>query len=200
MGPSSHSPNGHSPTQFLAHICCGQMAAWINMPLGILSVLSVTFVHCGQTVGRIKMKIGMHVGLDIVLDGTQLPLPKRTQSHPIFGPYLLRPNGFMDQDATWYEARPQPRRLCVRWRPRSTLPKKGAEPRSPIFGPFLLWPNGWMHQDATSYGGRPQPRGLCVRWGPSPVNFRPMFIIVIVISLEHCTMHIVIGLFKFKFY
>jgi len=34
----------------------------------------------------------------------------------------------MDQDATWYGARPQPRRLCVRWGPRSTLPKKGAEP------------------------------------------------------------------------
>jgi len=30
-----------------------------------------------------------------------------------------------------------------------------------------------------------------------PLNFRPMFIIVIVISLEHCT--VVIGLFKFKF-
>ena len=25
--------------------------------------LSVTFVHCGQTVGRIKMKLGMQVGL-----------------------------------------------------------------------------------------------------------------------------------------
>jgi len=32
---------------------------------------------------------------------------------------------------------------------------------------------------------------------PAPLNFRPMFIIVIVISLEHCT--VVIGLFKFKF-
>jgi len=30
-----------------------------------------------------------------------------------------------------------------------------------------------------------------------PLNFRSMFIIVIVISLEHCTL--VIGLFKFKF-
>jgi len=30
-----------------------------------------------------------------------------------------------------------------------------------------------------------------------PVNFRPMFIIVIVISSEHCTG--IIGLFKFKF-
>jgi len=33
-GPSSPSPKGHSP-QFSAHICCGQMAGWINMPLGI---------------------------------------------------------------------------------------------------------------------------------------------------------------------
>jgi len=31
-----------------------------------------------------------------------------------------------------------------------------------------------------------------------PLNFRLMFIIVIVISLEHCT--IVIGMFKFKFW
>ena len=29
------------------------------------------------------------------------------------------------------------------------------------------------------------------------LNFQPMFVIVIVISLEHCT--VVIGLFKFKF-
>jgi len=39
-------------------------------------------------------------------------------------------------------------------------------------------------------------RGLCVRWGPSTLNFRPMFIIVIVISLEHWI--VVTGLFKFK--
>jgi len=33
----------------------------------------------------------------------------------------------MDQDATWYGGRPQPRGLCVRWGP-SPLPKKEAEP------------------------------------------------------------------------
>jgi len=49
-----------------------------------LSVLSVTFVHCGQTAGRIKMKLGAKVRLrsgHIVLDwdpatsltGAQLP-------------------------------------------------------------------------------------------------------------------------------
>ena len=30
--------------------------------LSVCPVLSVTFVHCGQTVGRIKMKLGMQVG------------------------------------------------------------------------------------------------------------------------------------------
>ena len=42
-----------------------------------LSVLSVTFMHCGQTVGRIKMKLGMQVGLGpghIVLCGDPVPL------------------------------------------------------------------------------------------------------------------------------
>jgi len=45
------------------------------------------------------------------------PLPQRGQSPPIFGPYLLWPNGWMDQDVTRYGVRTQPRRLCVRWRP-----------------------------------------------------------------------------------
>jgi len=25
---------GHSPPQFLAHVCCGQTTGWIKMPLG----------------------------------------------------------------------------------------------------------------------------------------------------------------------
>jgi len=79
------------------------------------------FVHCGQTVGQIKMKLGMLVDLGpghIVLDGDPAPLPpKGHSSHPIFGPYLLRPYGCMDQEATWYGGRPQPRGLCVRWGP-----------------------------------------------------------------------------------
>ena len=33
----------------------------------------------------------------------------------IFGPFLLRPNGWMHQGATWYGGKPQPRGLCVRW-------------------------------------------------------------------------------------
>jgi len=54
--------------------------------------------------------------------GTQLPLPKGAQP-PIFGPYVLRQNGCMDQDATWYGAGPWLRRLCVRWVPSPPPPQ-----------------------------------------------------------------------------
>jgi len=116
-----------------------------------LSCLCLTFVHCGQTVGRIKMKLGLQLGLGpghIVLDGDpSAPPPKGHSPHPIFDPSVAA-IGCMDQDATWHGARPQPRRLCVRWDPALPSPKGGQSP-SPIFGPFLLWPNGCMHQDAT---------------------------------------------------
>jgi len=48
----------------------------------VLSVLSVTFVHCDQRDGWIKMKLGMQVGLGpgyIVLDGDPAPLFKGAQ-------------------------------------------------------------------------------------------------------------------------
>jgi len=98
----------------------------------VLSVcLRVTFVHCGQTVGRIKMKLGRpRPWPHCVRWGPSSPSPKG-HSPTQFSAYICcghRPNGCMDQHATWYGARPQLRRLCVRWRPRSTLPKKGAEP------------------------------------------------------------------------
>jgi len=55
------------------------------------------------------MPLDMEVGLipgDFVLDEDPAPLPKRRWSRgrslPIFGPYLLRPNGRMDQDGTWH--------------------------------------------------------------------------------------------------
>jgi len=49
-----------------------------------LSVLSVTLVYCGQTVGCIKMKLGMDVGLGpshIVLDGDPAPPSKGHSPH-----------------------------------------------------------------------------------------------------------------------
>ena len=88
---------------------CYQTVVCLSCPV----CLSLTFVHCGQTVGRIKVKLGVQVGLGpghIVLDGDPAPiLPKGYSPLPIFGPYLLRRNGCMDQDVTCYGARPPPR-------------------------------------------------------------------------------------------
>jgi len=50
---------------------------------------------CGQMAGWIKMALGMEVGLgpgQIVLDRDQLRSPKKGQSPPIFGSFLLWPN------------------------------------------------------------------------------------------------------------
>ena len=126
---------GQSPSQFSAHVYCGQAAGWIKMTLG--------------------MEMGCGPG-HIVLDGDT---EERAQQPPLCDPCLLWPNGWMHQDATSYGGRPHPGHVVL---DRDQLPlKKGAHP--PIFGPCLLWPNGWMHQDTTWYGGRPQrrPTSLC---------------------------------------
>jgi len=130
------------------------------------------FVHCGQTVGRIKMKLGMQVGLDpghIVLDGDPAPPPAKGHRPPIFGPYQLWPNGRMDQDVTWYGARPRPRRLCVRGGPRSPSQKGGRAPATSFRPMFIVAKRLDMDAAGTWHGGRPQPRRFCVRWGPSPL-------------------------------
>ena len=76
--------------------------------LSVCPVLSVTLVYGGQKVGWINMKLGMQVGLGPghnVLDGEfwrpSSPSPKRGRNPLIFRPYLLWPNGWMDQDVTW---------------------------------------------------------------------------------------------------
>jgi len=81
----------------------------------------------------------------------------------------LCPNGWMDQDATWYGGRPRPKRYSVRWEPSRLPSLKSGHTPSPIFAPCLLWPNGngCMDQDATWYGDRPRPKPHCDRWGPS---------------------------------
>jgi len=78
------------------------MAGWIKMPLGMEVGLGSGDFVLDQAPP--SPKIGVEVGLGpghIVRDGTQLLSPKRGQSPPIFRPSLLRPNGWMHQDATW---------------------------------------------------------------------------------------------------
>jgi len=114
------------------------------------------------------MALGMEVGLssgDFVRWRPITP-PQNGADPPIFGPCLLRPNGCMDQDVTWYGGRHRPRRHCVRCGPSSPL-QKGVGAPSPIFGPCLLCPNGLMDQGGTWHGGGPWSRPHCARWGPS---------------------------------
>jgi len=126
--------------------------------------LPVTSVYCGQTVGWIKMKLGMrYVGLSpshIVLDGNPAPPPKKGAQPPIFGPYVR-----CGQMAGWIkmplgmEVGIHSGHIVPHWDP-APLPKRG---QSPKFSVYVCCQNGWMNQDATRYGGRPQPRRHCVR-------------------------------------
>ena len=98
-------------------------------------------VYCGQTAGWINTALGMEIGLspgDFVLDADPAPPQKGRALSPIFGPFLLWPNGWMHQDATWYGGRPQPRGPCVRCGP-SPPPQKGGE--APNFRPMSIVAN-----------------------------------------------------------
>ena len=155
---------GHSP-QFSANVVCGQTAGWTKMPLGMEVGLGpgdfvfdgdpappekwaqpqpapnffLPHVYCGQTAGWIKMPLATEVYLgpgDVALDGFAAPFSIKGTQPPVFGPCLLWPNGWMDEDATWYGSRPRPRSHYVR-RGRSSPPERGiAAP--PLFGPCLL--------------------------------------------------------------
>jgi len=117
------------------------------------------------------------------------------QPPPNFRTMSIWPNGWMDQDATWYGDRSRdswPRWHCVRWGP-SSPPLKGYS--LPLLGPCLLWPNGWMDEDATWNGCRPQPRPHCFTRGPSSParkrgtatpSLRPMSIVAMVAHLSYC--------------
>jgi len=81
----------------------------------------------------------------IALDGDPATRPQKGGTAPLIsGPCLLRPNGWMDQDATRYGVGLDRGHIVLDGDPPA---KKGHNP--PIFGTYLLWPNGWMDQDAT---------------------------------------------------
>jgi len=78
---------------------------------------------------------------DIVLDGDPAPpvqkgggAPSPKRGSPIFGPCVLWPNGWMDEDGTWHGGGPWSRPHYARWGPSSPA-QKGAEPPNlqPIF-------------------------------------------------------------------
>jgi len=127
--------------------------------------------YCGQTAGCIKMPLGIEVGLipgDFVFDGDPASSPKRRRSPPIFGPCLLRPNGWMDQDATWYGGRPRPKRLCVTWG-LNPLPKKGTEPPPQFSSHFYCGQTaGWIKMALGMRVGL-SPRHIVLDGDPAPL-------------------------------
>jgi len=78
------------------------------------------------------MEIGLGPG-DTVLDGDPAPPPKGAQRQ-LFGPCLLWPNGWMDQDAAWYRGRSLPKPHCVRWGDTAPTQKGGTS------SPTTFWP------------------------------------------------------------
>jgi len=106
------------------------------------------------SVGWIKMKLGMQVGIgpcNIVLDGDPaLPLPKVGGASPLFSAHIC-----CGQMAGWIklplgrEVGLNPSEIVLDGH-QAPAPQKGVEP--PIFRPCLLWPNGSMDQDVTSLG------------------------------------------------
>ena len=105
-GPSSPSPKGAQLPQTSAHICCGQMAAWIKMSLGMELGLGrgefvlngdpapPAHVYCSQTAGWMKTPLGTEVDLGpghIVLDGVPALRDAGTAAPHLLGPCLLWP-------------------------------------------------------------------------------------------------------------
>jgi len=129
-------------------------------------------IYCGQKAGQIKMPLGMEVGVGpghIVLDGDPAhPPQKRVHSPTIFGPCLLWPNGWIDQDTTWYAGRPRPRPHCVRWSP-APPPKKG---HSPQFSAHVYCGQGHivLHGDPASAQPAPNFRPMSIMAKRSPIS------------------------------
>jgi len=161
-GPSPSSPKrGRAPAQFSAHVYCGQTAEWIKMALDmevgrgpghiVLDGEPSPLLQKGQSPPPNFPPIIVAKRLDeswwhlhgggpwskphCVRWGPSSPPQKGTEPPPIFGRFLLSPNGRMHQDVTWYGGKPQPRRLCVRWGPSFPSPK-GAH--SPNFWPMSV--------------------------------------------------------------
>jgi len=124
---------------------------------------TITLVHCGQTVGRIKMKLSTQVGLcpgHIVLDGDPTP-PRRKGTAPQFSAHIC-----CGQMARWIKM-PLGRKVGIDQSDivldaDSAPLRKGGGAEPPIC----------MNQDATWYGGRRRPKrhNYCGRWGPSSAS------------------------------
>jgi len=141
--------------------------------------LSVALVHCGQTVGWIKMKLGTEVRLDpghIVLVGDPASPGKGAQQPPICGPRLLWPNGRMDQHATWYGGR----HIVLDGDPAPLIPKRGLSSQfsAHVYGDQTArWINMPLGIEVKLGPGHIVLHGDSATQEPQPPNFRPMSVV-----------------------
>ena len=135
------------------------------------------------------MEVGLGPG-DVVLDGEPASPEKKARPHPIFGLCPLWPNGWMDQDTTWYEVNLGPDDVVLDEVAAST--KRGT---APVFGPCLLWPNGWLMKTPLGteldlgpghfvLDGDAAPH--CQRGTATLPSFRPMSIMATITNLSYC--------------
>jgi len=99
-------------------------------------------VYCGQTAGRIKMSLGMEVGLGpdhIVLDEAQLPQERGTTS-PNFRPMSVVDKRLDESRCDLVRKLSLAQATLCSMRTSSPPVLKGTQ--SPIFSPCPLWPNG----------------------------------------------------------
>ena len=87
--PHTRQPlnNEHATDVEIELVCPG-----LSCPVCLSVCLSVTLVYCGQTVGWIKMKLGMEVGLGpvhTVLDGDPAPPNKGHSPTPNVRPMFI---------------------------------------------------------------------------------------------------------------
>jgi len=112
---------------------CGQTVAWIKIPLGMdvelgpghivldgdpsplskraqppnFQPMSVVAKRMDESRCHLAGRYASAQATFYLME-TQLPPPKRdTAAPPLFGPCLLWPNSWLDQNATWYGGRPQ---------------------------------------------------------------------------------------------
>jgi len=128
-----------------------------------LSVLSVMLVHCGQTVGWIKMKLGMQTGLDpghIVRWGPSSPSPKGAE--PQFSAHIC-----CGQMAVWIKV-PLGTEVglgpgdCVLWGPSLPQKKGHTHPTQFLAHVYCGQTAGWIKMPLHLVR-----RQRCVRWGRS---------------------------------
>jgi len=147
-------PMGHSP-QFLAYVYCRQVPSvlwrcWLGGRKGIRPVKKWGDDGGGHWLVRMEWHpAGWSVCLPLLIFPRTIKSRSYVSSDSgppgwsqkkgrkmvvVYGGGLLWPNGWMDQDASWYGGRPRPRPHCIRWWPSSPAPERGTA--APSFWPM----------------------------------------------------------------